>query len=160
MAKVVHVKTLQFKTGEKAGKDYYILTLEGNDLQAISYEFVKLGDEIPDDKLKLNDKKDMYFIISSKGNSGGSSYRSQGMAKDQENIMAQVVFKAIIELAGIGKIDMFDKQGAYRQIYLANLGSEMAATIRGISTYIKDVSTLAEKTAPSNGDKKAPAPVT
>ena len=74
--------------------------------------------------------------------------------------MAQVVFKAIIELAGIGKIDMFDKQGAYRQIYLANLGSEMAATIRGISTYIKDVSTLAEKTAPSNGDKKAPAPVT
>ena len=113
----------------KSGNKYYEIACEGVDKKVISFQHFKPGDDIPADKLQLNDRGDAYMVKSD--NKGGKTYQ-----RNDELIVAQVAYKAIVDLAVAGKVDLFEKN-LYRQEALTNLGTQIALTIQNVAAALK-----------------------
>ena len=115
----------------KNGNKYYEIVCEGVDKKIISFQQFKPGDDIPADKLQLNDRGDAYMVKSdNKGYAKGSYQRND------ELIVAQVAYKAIVDLAVAGKVDLFEKN-LYRQDALTLLGTQIAFTIQNVAAALK-----------------------
>jgi len=127
----------------KNGNKYFEVVCEGVDKKIIAFKPYKPGDDIPADKLELNDRGDAY-IVKSDGK-GGKNYQ-----RNDELIVAQVAYKAMVDMAVAGKIDMFEKN-AYRQEALAALGTQIALTIQNIAGVLKCKSSDSSK--PITGEK-------
>jgi len=125
MSKVLSVLENTSKNGNK----YYEIVCEGVEKKIIAFKHFKPGDEIPADKLELNDRGDSY-IVKSEGKGG------KGYQRNDELIVAQVAYKAIVDMAVAGKVDMFEKN-AYRQEFLTALGTQVAVTIQSIAGALK-----------------------
>ena len=113
----------------KSGNKYFEVVCEGIDKKIIAFKPCKPGDDIPADKLELNDRGDAYMIKSD--GKGGKNYQ-----RNEELIVAQVAYKALVDMAVAGKIDIFEKN-AYRQEALTALGTQMAITIQSIAGALK-----------------------
>ena len=113
----------------KNGNKYYEIVCEGVDKKIISFQQFKPGDDIPADKLQLNDRGDAYLVKSD--NKGGKTYQ-----RNDELIVAQVAYKAIVDLAVAGKVDLFEKN-LYRQDALTLLGTQIAFTIQNVAAALK-----------------------
>ena len=113
----------------KNGNKYYEIVCEGVDKKIISFQQFKPGDDIPADKLQLNDRGDAYLVKSD--NKGGKTYQ-----RNDELIVAQVAYKAIVDLAVAGKVDLFEKN-LYRQEALTALGTQIAFTIQNVAAALK-----------------------
>lgn len=115
----------------KSGNKYYEIACEGVEKKIISFQPFKPGDDIPADKLQLNDRGDSYLVKSdTKGFSKGTYQRND------ELIVAQVAYKAIVDLAVAGKVDLFENN-LYRQDALTTLGTQIAFTIQNVATALK-----------------------
>jgi len=62
---------------------------------------------------------------------GGKSYQ-----RNDELIVAQVAYKAIVDLVVAGKVDLFEKN-LYRQDALTALGTQIGITIQSIAAALK-----------------------
>jgi len=113
----------------KNGNKYYEIACEGVDKKIISFQHFKPGDDIPADKLQLNDRGDAYMVKSD--NKGGKTYQ-----RNDELIVAQVAYKAIVDLAVAGKVDLFEKN-LYRQDALTLLGTQIGFTIQNVAAALK-----------------------
>lgn len=113
----------------KNGNKYFEVVYEGVDKKIIAFKPYKPGDDIPADKLELNDRGDAYMVKSD--GKGGKNYQ-----RNDELIVAQVAYKAMVDMAVAGKIDMFEKN-AYRQEALTVLGTRIAVTIQSIAGALK-----------------------
>jgi len=113
----------------KSGNKYYEIACEGVEKKIISFQPFKPGDDIPADKLQLNDRGDSYLVKSD--NKGGKPYQ-----RNDELIVAQVAYKAIVDLAVAGKVDLFEKN-LYRQDALTLLGTQIGFTIQNVAAALK-----------------------
>jgi len=113
----------------KSGNKYYEIACEGVEKKIISFQQFKPGDDIPADKLQLNDRGDSYLVKSD--NKGGKTYQ-----RNDELIVAQVAYKAIVDLAVAGKVDLFEKN-LYRQDALTLLGTQIGFTIQNVAAALK-----------------------
>ena len=113
----------------KSGNKYYEIACEGVEKKIISFQHFKPGDDIPADKLQLNDRGDAYMVKSD--NKGSKTYQ-----RNDELIVAQVAYKAIVDLAVAGKVDLFEKN-LYRQDALTLLGTQIGFTIQNVAAALK-----------------------
>jgi hypothetical protein len=131
------------KTYEKDGetKTLYNIALQKGDSQigATSFSEVKVGDEIPEDRLHPGKREGEWVIWSEKKGGGSKQW-----VKNDDLIIAQVAFKGMVDLVNGGKMSAKD------------LTSETCITLAQI---IKKTE-AAIKVAPSNGAKSAPAAAT
>ena len=139
MSKVLSI----LENTSKSGNKYWEIVCEGVEKKIISFKPFSLGEEIETQRLELNDRGDAYMIKSD--SKGGKSYQ-----RNDELIVAQVAYKALVDMAVAGKIDMFEKN-AYRQEALTALGTQMALTIQSIAGALKGKSSDSSK--PITGEK-------
>lgn len=103
MATVTSVIEKEYtKDGETRKLWKLILEKDGTDIEAVIWSPVKKGDEIEDDRLS-SDGKGGWIIKSNKAGGG-----KQWPQKDNEIIIAQVAFKAAIDLTIAGKLELKD----------------------------------------------------
>lgn len=131
------------KRTSKAGRDYYMVEAEGIDKPILSFNFMKLGDQVVPDNLELNDKGDTFKF---KAGSNGKAYQAnkKGYERNDDLIVAQVAFKSLVDLAGQGKLDMFDAKGNYRHTEMAVIGVAIANTIKHIAANLMQSKPKAE----------------
>ena len=157
MGKVLSVIPKTYtKDGET--KTLYSVALQKDDgslIGAVAFEEIKIGDIIQEDRIQP-DKSGTGFVIRSIPKGGGKSYQ-----RNDELIVAQCVFKGIVDLSIAGQLPMFDPdRGEYYQETLTNLGIQMGKTILNISRALKCSQPVAkppekpvEREAPKLGEK-------
>ena len=155
MGKVLSVFEKKSKDGLKTFYSIAIKKDDGTTIGAVAFDPLKEGDEIPDSRI-VPDKSGEGWIVRSENRTGKGSYQ-----RNEEMIVAQCVFKGIVDLSIAGQLQMFDPdRGEYYQETLTNLGIQMGKTILNISRAFKCSQPVAkppekpvEREAPKLGEK-------
>lgn len=134
MGKVLNV----LEKTSQAGRQYFVITAEGLDKQIISYNKLAVGYDIDPANLELNGDS-FRFKKATDGKTwqdrkanGGSSF-----VKNDEIIVAQVAFKATVDLVVHDKLDMFDAKGVYREKIITDICTGMAKTMFAVAAALK-----------------------
>jgi len=120
-----------------------------------AYREMKMGDEIPDSEIRPGKKEGTWCIW---GEKKGGAVGKQWVRND-ELMVAQTVFRALVDLHIQGRIQMFDTDSdRYFQPNMTNLGTEMGLTIQNISRNLKGGQQCAQQSAPQQSTVKHPDP--
>ena len=134
MAKIINV----LEKTSQAGKKYYIITAEGLEHQILSYNPLKMGEDVDPANLELNDKGDTYKF---KGGTNGKTWQDRksgsSYVRNDELIVSQVAFKAVIDLATHDKLDLFDEKGQFRENLVISLCTGMGRAMMKTAEAIK-----------------------
>lgn len=128
------------KTYERDGetKKFYdcaVQKSDGTTIGASSFELLKIGDEIAEDRLHPGKKEGTWSIWSEKKGFGGGKYQ-----RNDDLIISQVAMKMVVELALGGMIDppLTSQTLVNNGILIANAIKDVAAALKGeVKTGVK-----------------------
>ncbi len=136
MAKVLTVGEKQISS--KTGNPYWEVVMEGIDMRTIAFDPIKPGDLIEDHRIQLSKDGKSYMIKSPEKIAEKSSTAIPELPDRDELIVAQCVFKGLIDLAVAGMLPLYDpKTDTVNSKAMSDLGMIMGKVIMNIARNIK-----------------------